>query len=59
QDINNAGIDVVDQITQVGRTTGVTGRVAASVIQSGKNILRKNANEKKVLLKANHKIFLK
>ncbi|MGL4805774.1 MAG: conjugative transposon protein TraM, partial [Bacteroidales bacterium] len=45
QDINNAGIDVVDQITQVGRTTGVTGRVAASVIQSGKNILRKNANE--------------
>lgn len=59
QDINNAGIDVVDQITQVGRTTGVTGRVAASVIQSGKNILRKNANEKKVILKANHKIFLK
>lgn len=59
QDINNAGLDVVDELTQIGRATGVAGRVAGSVIQSGKNIIRKSANEKKVLLKSNHKIYLK
>ena len=59
QDLNNAGVDVIDEVVQVGRSTGVAGRVVGSVIQSGKNMIRKNANAQTIILKSNHKIYLK